>query len=94
MTLCLVCLGSVEYFADAGSCILQGLQELRLTVALNLFGGVYTFIAEWFVLVNRRWPVPFDATLHFSREAILAAFVAVWLHRWLRTLHRSPYRVV
>ena len=57
-----------------------------MTVALNLFSGMYTFVAEWFVLVNRRWPVPFDAALHFSREAILAAFVAVWLHRWLRTL--------
>ncbi len=59
-------------------------------MALNLFSGVYTFIAEWFVLVNRRWPVPFDAALHFSRETFLAAFVAVWLHRWLRTLQPAP----
>jgi hypothetical protein len=37
------------------------LQELRLTVALSLFTGVYTFLAEWYVLVDRRWSVPFDA---------------------------------
>ena len=59
-------------------------------MALNLFSGVYTFIAEWFVLVNRRWPVPFDAALHFSREAILAVFVALWLHRWLCTSTLQP----
>ena len=92
--------GSVEYFADAGGCVLQGLQvqnslfvshvrhgdainrlsrqardkregilitgglllqELRLTVALSLFTGVYTFLAEWYVLVDRGWSVPFDA---------------------------------
>jgi hypothetical protein len=34
---CVLLAGSVEYFADAGSCVLQGIQELRLTVALNLF---------------------------------------------------------
>jgi hypothetical protein len=53
-----------------------------------VFSGLYTFVAEWFVLVNRQWPVPFDAALHFSREAMLAAFVAVWLHRWLREADR------
>jgi hypothetical protein len=37
------------------------LQELRLTVALSLFTGVYTFLAEWYVLVDRGWSVPFDA---------------------------------
>ena len=75
---------TVEYAADAGGNVLQGLQELRLTVAISVFEGCYTWLAEWFVLVNRRWPVPFDAALHFSREALLAAFVLAWLRVWLR----------
>ena len=53
---------SVEYVADAGGCVLQGLQELRLTVALNAFTGIYTFIAEWFVLVDRKWSVVSELT--------------------------------
>lgn len=70
--------GSVQYFEEAAVGIVQGLQGLKMYLAINCWTAVFSFVSEWFVVAAMQWNLVWDGLVRIIREGVGLVFCIMW----------------
>lgn len=77
----------LQFFGEAATSILQGLQFLKAYAFVRLMEGLYTVVADYLVLEQLHWSIIADAWSRVLREVLLCVMAAGYTYH---VLHRHP----